>query len=207
MSHPHAAREENPDNAIMRAMFIARKEVFIDLLKWDLPVLADQFELDHFDAEKVEYLILIDPERRHRASVRLLPTDRPHMLLDLFWHLCTKPIPQGPAVREITRFCLDRHQTSLERRMVRNQLITALAEYALDNGITDYTGVAEEGWFNQITDFGWDCEALGPTVQHEGRMLRALHIRIDDRTIKGLRGKGIYEEAGLRLKTLNGDSL
>ena len=30
----------------LRTMFEARKQVFIDLLGWDLPVLADRFEVD-----------------------------------------------------------------------------------------------------------------------------------------------------------------
>jgi hypothetical protein len=32
-----------PDN-VMRAMFAARKAVFVDLLKWDVPVIDGQFE-------------------------------------------------------------------------------------------------------------------------------------------------------------------
>jgi N-acyl-L-homoserine lactone synthetase len=207
MPRHQPADTEHPDHVILRAMFAARKEVFVDLLKWDLPVLADRFELDHFDAEQVEYLILTDLEGHHRASTRLLPTDREHMLTDLFKHLCSKPIPKGPTIREITRFCLDRHQTTLERRSVRNQLVTALAKFALDNGITDYTGVAEKNWFDQIAEFGWDCEALGSPVKQEGRTLCALHIQINEGTIDGLRRKGIYAETGLRLSNLTGVAL
>src|SRR3546814_18722515 len=72
------------------------------------------------------YLILIDGQGRHRASARLLRTDRPHLLGDLYPHLCDGPVPTGPTVREITRFCLDRNQTTSERRSARNQLVTAL---------------------------------------------------------------------------------
>ena len=36
-------------DASLRAMFAARKQVFVDLLKWDLPVLAGEYELDQFD--------------------------------------------------------------------------------------------------------------------------------------------------------------
>src|SRR3546814_5947244 len=42
-------------DAAMRAMFAARKEVFIDLLKWDLPVLAGAYELDQFDDRSEEH--------------------------------------------------------------------------------------------------------------------------------------------------------
>jgi acyl homoserine lactone synthase/acyl-homoserine lactone synthase len=186
-------------NTALRGMFAARKQVFIDLLKWDLPVLAGEYELDQFDDPAAEYLILLDEVGGHRASARLLRTDRPHLLGDLYPFLCDGLAPSGPSTREITRFCLDRHQTAAERRSARNQLVTALVEHALCHGITDYTGVAELGWFTQILGFGWQCEPLGPAVLQGGRSLAALHIHIDDRSVDGLRRTGVYEPLTLCL--------
>ena len=189
-----------PDAAALRAMYTARKEVFVDLLKWDLPVLAGAYEIDQFDNPQAEYLILLDPDDgRHRASARLLQTDRPHLLGDLYPFLCDGPVPAGPNVREITRFCLDRHQTASERRSARNQLVTALAEHALAFGISDYTGVAELSWYAQILRFGWQCLPLGRAARVDGQTLVALHIHIDERTIDGLRNTGVYAPARLQL--------
>lgn len=186
------------DNAF-RAMFAARKEVFIDLLKWDLPLLAGQYELDQFDNVDAHYIILLDSEGRHRASARLLRSDGPHLLGELYPFLCEGPVPSGGDIREITRFCLDRHQSALERRIARDQLVTALAEFALRTGISQYTGVAEWDWFNQIMRFGWHCEPLGGLCEVEGRKLVALRIRIDDRTLDGLRTGGVYQPVTLKL--------
>lgn len=182
----------------MRAMFAARKQVFIDLLKWDLPVLAGEYEVDQFDDPDARYLILMDDDR-HRASTRLLRTDRPHLLADLYPYLCSGPLPAGASTREITRFCLDRYQTSADRRAARNQLVSALAEVAIRDGISDYTGVAELAWFKQIRSFGWHCEALGAPISLGRDTLIALHIRIDDRTIAGLREAGTYAPLTLHL--------
>jgi acyl-homoserine lactone synthase len=44
----------------LRAMFEARKRVFVDLLKWDVPVLGGRFEVDQFDDEHAAYLVLSD---------------------------------------------------------------------------------------------------------------------------------------------------
>lgn len=194
-----ARAPQAPGDAAFRAMFAARKQVFVDLLKWDLPVLAGEFEVDHFDNVDAEYLILVGDGGAHRASARLLQTDRPHLLGDLYPFLCDGPVPSGPNVREITRFCLDRHQTASERRDARNQLVTALAEHALRTGITEYTGVAEQTWFEQIMRFGWQCAPLGKAVHVDGHVLVGLHIRIDDRTLDGLRSTGIYAPPSLRL--------
>ncbi len=176
----------------LRVMFAARKEVFIDLLRWDLPVLAGAYELDQYDTPDADYLILLDREGRHRASARLLRTDRPHILADLYPFLCDGPVPRGPTTWEITRFCLDRHQHAADRRLARNQLVTALANHALTNGISDYTGVAEFGWFSQIQEFGWQCHPLGVPARERDSMLAALHIRIDQETIAGLKRAGVY---------------
>ena len=94
----NAAQQEPlaPDAAALRAMYAARKQVFVDLLKWDLPVLAGAYEIDQFDNHDAEYLILLDQEDgRHRASARLLQTDRPHILADLYPVLCDAPRRRG----------------------------------------------------------------------------------------------------------------
>jgi N-acyl-L-homoserine lactone synthetase len=187
------------DHAAFRAMFAARKLVFIDLLKWELPVHGGEFEIDQFDSADAEYLVLLDEDGGHRASTRLLPTDRAHLLGDLYGFLCVKPVPSGPSVYEITRFCLDRRQSARERRAARNQLVTVLAEHALRHGITDYTGVADWSWFQQIERFGWRCSALGAPVRVGCQTLVALHIRIDDCTLDGLRDGGVYQPLSHRL--------
>lgn len=182
-----------------RAMFAARKRVFIDLLRWDLPVLADKYEVDQFDNRQADYLILLDENGEHRASTRLLPTDAPHILSDLFPVLCPGPIPSGPTTREITRFCLDPRLTAAERKTARNELVTALVQFALKNGVTDYTGVAGLAWFRQIRTFGWQCRALGEAVLHDGQMLIGLHISIDEHTLSGLRKGGCFAEPTIEM--------
>lgn len=196
VASPHAEQD-----IALRAMFRARKEVFIDLLKWDLPALAGAFEVDQFDDADAEYLVLMENGLSHRASARLLRTDQAHLLGDLYPHLCAGPVPAGPTVREITRFCLDRHQRAGARRSARNQLVTALACHALMQGITAYTGVAEVEWFEQIRRFGWACEALGQSVRHGPRELVALHIQIADDTVDRLKAGGVYEPLRLALST------
>jgi N-acyl-L-homoserine lactone synthetase len=180
----------------LRSMFAARKEVFVDLLKWDLPILEGRYEIDQFDTRDAEYLIVAASNDRHRASARLLPTDRPHLLDTVFPHLCTGPIPTGPSTREITRFCLDRHQRSAERREARNTLISALVDHALEQQIEAYTGVANLDWFEQVRNFGWDCSALGRPALGPSGWLTALHIRIDQDTPARLCAHGIYRPVG-----------
>jgi N-acyl-L-homoserine lactone synthetase len=181
------------DAEALGAMFVARKEIFVDLLGWDVPVLAGQFELDRFDDPHARYVILCEAGQRHRASARLLPTTRPHILDSLFRGLCDEEVPTGPSTFEITRFCVDRHLPAKERLRARNQLVSSLAMAAIVTGIARYTAVAEIGWMRQILRFGWRCRLLGEPRTMAGRTLGALCIEIEGDTMDRLTGTGIYD--------------
>jgi len=199
MSDVNLVVQRAPEDEALRSMFVARKEVFVDLLKWDLPTIEDAFEVDQFDDPHAQYLILLGEGGQHKASARLLPTTRPHILSDLYPQLSESPVPKGDEIFEITRFCLDRNQNAVERRSSRNQLVTAIAEHAIRSGIRMYSGVAEFAWFQQIRAFGWDCVQLGPPVRECGKLLVGLRIIIDDETINGLKRAGTYEALSLQL--------
>jgi acyl-homoserine lactone synthase len=177
---------------LLQAMFEARKQVFVDLLKWDVPVLEDRYEIDQFDNEHAIYLIVADAAGEHLGSARLLPTSRPHILDSLFPSLCAGEPPRSPDCFEITRFCLGRNQNARQRLETRNRLVSALAQYALENGISTYTGVAELGWLQQILAFGWRCRPLGLPRVIGGRTLGALRIDIDRETPALLAANDIF---------------
>jgi N-acyl-L-homoserine lactone synthetase len=187
------------DAPALRAMYIARKEVFVDLLEWDVPVLDGRYEIDQFDDPSATYVIVLGDDGCHRASARLLPTMRPHILDTLFPDLCESAVPRSPLTFEITRFCLDRHQNAVKRREARNLLITAIADFARDARISTYTGVAELSWFQQILSFGWRCRALGLPRAHGRSTLVALQIDIDASTPDRLSDAGVYTPVVLEL--------
>ena len=180
----------------LRAMFADRKSVFVDLLKWDVPVLDGRFELDQFDDCNATYVIIAADDGDHMGSARLLPTTRPYLLGGLFAELCAAPPPAGPAVAEITRFCLSRRYGAATRRRTRNQLVTALVWHALETGIRTYTGVAELSWLQQILAFGWDCRPLGAPAPLSCGTVGALAIEIGAETPAMLAANGIWDLAG-----------
>jgi acyl-homoserine lactone synthase len=193
-----AAAVANPLGSwALRSMFEARKQVFVDLLRWDVPVVEERFEVDQFDDEHATYLIVCDEEGRHLGSARLLKSTRPHILDTLFPGLCAAPVPRGPRVLEITRFCLDRGQGRSQRLETRNLLVSALVRYALDHGIETYSGVADIGWLQQILAFGWRCRPLGLPQRIGGKMLGALRIDIAADTPSLLETNGIHRPAEL----------
>lgn len=179
------------EHSVLRAMFAARKEVFVDLLKWDVPVLEEMFEVDQFDTPAATYLVLTDDRGGHLASARLLPTTRPHLLDSFYRGLCDAPPPRACDIVEITRFCLGRGLGAARRRLARDTLVTALAAHALDRRLSAYTAIAELAWFEQIRAFGWRCRPLGRPQPVGAQILVALAIEIDTNTPAQLRTAGI----------------
>ena len=198
MLHILRFQAEPAGEAVLRAMYAARKSVFVDLLKWDVPVLEDAYEIDQFDDEHATYLVLADADDRHLGSARLLRTDRPHILDSFYPGLCADAVPQGADICEITRFCLDRRLRAPERRAVRNTLVVALAEHALREGISSYSAIADIGWARQILAFGWTAALLGPPRDHGGTTLAALQIAIAADTPQRLAAAGILPVASIR---------
>jgi N-acyl-L-homoserine lactone synthetase len=177
----------------LAAMFAERKLVFVDLLKWHLNVTDEGFEIDQFDDDCAVYLLASHDDGSHLGSMRLLRTDRPHILGSFFAHLSESPIPTGPDTYEVTRLCLSPRLRAAERRYIRDQLISAMTDYALMNRITTLTGVARVGWLSQILRMGWRCETLGPVQPVDGALTGAFRIDVDHNTAAGLANMGIYK--------------
>ena len=197
------SRNKAAHSRAMHEMHRDRKRVFVDQLKWDVPH-SDDLEIDSFDNDEAEYLLVSDvATHEHLGSMRLLPTDRPHILGSLFADLCDGPVPTGSDVREITRLCLSRRLKSAERRLVFHRLVTALAEYALLSGITAYTAVTSMHWLTQTLALGWRCRPLGLPQMIAGDMVAAMMIHIEPNTIELLRDAGTYQTSGLRLEEVD----
>lgn len=175
-----------------------RKRVFVDILKWDIQT-DGEYETDQFDNSAAEYLVVCDPvSGEHLGSLRLLQTDRPHILGSIFPHLCGE-VPRGDDIREITRLCLSPRLRARQRREVRDRLATALVEYGLLTGIKSYTGVAEIGWLSQILALGWRCRPLGLPQPDGHGLIGALQIFIEPDSIGRLRSAGTYVTSDLQV--------
>lgn len=171
-------------SGVIDIMLSDRKRVFVDTLRWDVPH-DSQKEWDEFDDDLAEYLILQDSSTGdHLASLRLLRTDRPHLLGKVFPFLCEMEEPMGPNIREITRFCLSPRLRAPERLLARNKLVRALVEYGLLTGISTYTAVCEMSFLSQVLSIGWYCRPLGLPQVVEGSTIGALRIDLDPNTLR-----------------------
>jgi N-acyl-L-homoserine lactone synthetase len=162
-------------------MYRDRKVVFVDRLKWNVPVVDGIYEKDQFDGEDAVYILAADPiSGQHRGSLRLIPSIKPHMLKDVFSVLCDGEVPVAPDIWAMTRICLS---PSLPREQARQSLglvWLGAVEFCLDHGIRTMTGLTHAPMFSNIAAAGIDIEPLGPVTDFEGAQYAALQTHVDE---------------------------
>lgn len=191
-----AAPDRARCSALLKEMHRQRKKVFVDRLGWDLPMTQGDLEVDQFDDEAAVYLLALDRSGAVTGSLRLLPSLRPHLLGDLFPHLCDGPVPRGEEVWEVSRFCTD--PALSDPRLARKQLLVGLVEFALLYGVSRYTCVTHMTGLNQLVGIGWDAKPLGLPQSEGGTMVGALAIDITPETLKLLRRQAGFSTPVLR---------
>lgn len=165
-----------------------RKAVFVDGIGWDVPV-VDDLEIDAYDRDDTVYLISKSgPAGPVRASARLLPTVRPHLMSDLFEPACAGGVPRGPDIWEASRFC---PSPLLRRRRERIEMlweiIAGIMETALLFGINQVTFAANAGLLPLARDCGWRTRVLGPTLPDGKDWITAVIADIDPQGLSRLR--------------------
>jgi acyl-homoserine lactone synthase len=183
----------------LATMFADRKLQFVDFFDWDVPVVDGRYEVDQFDGPHAVYIIAVDDEGRHEASMRMLPSTHPHLLGTLFPHLCPGGVPVDEATWESTRLCLPQRHGAARRLELRDQLISAMVDFALARGIDRITGVIPDGFRRLVLTMGWRAEPLGPAVRLKGGPIGAFAVDIAADTPDRLRWTGVYRAADDRI--------
>jgi acyl-homoserine lactone synthase len=171
----------------MTQMHRDRKRVFVDRLGWQVPVIEGEFEIDQFDGPDALYLLSLDERGNHEGSLRLLPTTKPHLLSEVFPHLCEREVPRGPRIWEITRLCTA--PDLADPRRPRREIFLGVIELALARGIKSYTSMTHVPYLSAVLAAGWDCEPLGLPQEDLGVMVGALIIHITPDTLDLIRAR------------------
>ncbi|MBO9669556.1 MAG: autoinducer synthase [Sphingobium sp.] len=186
---------ESTHRAALETMFADRKAQFVDFFDWDVPVVDGRFEIDQFDTDAAVYIVAIDDSGRHEASLRMLPSWLPHLLGDIFPHICVGGVPVGPTTWESTRLCLPSRHGTARRRELRNELISAMADFALARRIEQITGVIPDGFRREVLAMGWRAEPLGPALRIKGGPIGAFRIEVTPDMRERLAWTGTYTAA------------
>ncbi|MEL7113673.1 MAG: acyl-homoserine-lactone synthase [Pseudomonadota bacterium] len=182
-------------------MFERRDAVFFDQMGWDREAAGIEkgWDRDQFDDDNAIYLIQKNPlTGRLVAHCRFLLTERPHMMTEVWPHMCNgdEGIPTGPNILEFTRVCYDVDQMEPGKEFfqwVRGVFCTAVTEFCIDQGIEAMTYVLTEPHLeSHKKNHLWPSTALGDPVYD-----RNLSVNLTAR--KGLTNPSVAERIRSKL--------
>lgn len=173
--------------ALLDEMYRQRYEVFIRRLRWELSADPDR-EVDQFDHLNARYLLLLgDEAERLYGSLRLLPTNGPHVLSEIFPSLCAHGVPKSKRIWEVSRMCVS---PTLRPQSLREYLIDLMAvsvvETALLYGVEKLTFVVGSTLMQRVISMGWDIHPLGLPQPCGRELITAFAVDLSPATLRVL---------------------
>ncbi|ESX73051.1 autoinducer synthase [Mesorhizobium sp. LSHC416B00] len=148
--------------------FLRRRHDFFVHQKWWRPPSPDGRELDQFDTDAATYLLGIEDDRVV-TSARLIPTSEPHMVSEVFPHMCEiSGVPKRPDWAEWTRTFVVPDKRSTGLRGTLTQLCCAVMEYAVDEGLSAVGGIQETYFMPHHGALKWRAEPMGMAREENG---------------------------------------
>ena len=126
-----------------------RHRLFVRRHGWDVPTYND-LEYDQFDTPAAKYLIWLDQDRQARAVARLIPTDRPYMIKEIWPEFVDGPLPQCRSIWEASRFGCDRDLPPASRRRAVAEIICGCLEFGVRRGVGSYLCLMPMGIFSHV---------------------------------------------------------
>jgi acyl homoserine lactone synthase len=162
-----------------------RHRVFVQGLGWQLPA-RGRMELDQFDRRDTQYVIALNDERQVIGSARLLSTERPYLLKEVFPHLLgTEELPHSPQVWELSRFvAVDLASPRFDPYValaspLALQVLEASIRLAARLGARQLISVSPPAVERILRAAGLRARRAGPSMQFDGEALIACLLEVD----------------------------
>jgi len=172
---------------VIEQHFRLRHEVFVDERQWKALERPDQREIDAYDNDDTIYLLAVEADRIIGGH-RLYPTTKPTMIGEIFPHLASlRGTPSDPLIWEWSRYFIvkDRREGRLNL-----QLMAAVQEFALEEGIAQVSAVMETWWLPRFQEAGFTVHPLGLPAMVEGAWTMAALIDISPDSLDQVRQLG-----------------
>ncbi len=186
---------------VIPSMLRLRYKEFKVRQDYNIPVFKEM-EYDTYDTPAASYIVWRDAQGCVRGCSRMAPTDRAYMIRDLWPDMVSKiPLPDGGAIWESSRFCIDSGLPADLRREVKFRILYTKLQYALSQGIDGMVGVMPPLiWRAVFTSSGWPIEHIGDVkTLHTGEKVVAGWIDVNARYLENLQ-----DRAGFTLSNVHG---
>lgn len=177
--------------------FRARHKVYAEELAW-VPPSPDGLEIDPFDTAHAAYLIVTD-ELGVVAGSRLVPTDKPHLLSEVFPASCDLlPMPRDPRVVEWTRGFVVPGRREGAGLALKAQCCAAIMEHCLANNYTQVGGIQDAKWLAIRKRMGWAVHVHGQPIDIGGEKWMPAYMDVTEAALERARRMGRIEGSLLR---------
>ena len=161
-----------------------RHKVFVETLGWHLHSLED-IELDQFDRADTIYLTIKNAAGHLCGCARLLPTNLPYLLGEVFPELLNgQAIPSSPDIWELSRFAAVDFTSPTQSAYgqlsapLTIKLLHETIDYAAQNGAKRLIAVTVIGAERLMRKAGFHVHRAGPPILIDGHPLVACWIEI-----------------------------
>ncbi|MDB5767360.1 MAG: pmlI [Collimonas fungivorans] len=164
-----------------------RHKVFVETLQWKLET-KDGAELDQFDHADTVYVVAQDNQGEVNGCARLLPTNQPYLLSEVFPQLLKGAAPPCTTeVWELSRFAAvdfskkhQKHETPLAQVSSSNayQLLQASIDCAARRGAKRLITVSPIGIERWLLRGGFKAHRSGPPMLIDGHRIFACLIDV-----------------------------
>jgi acyl homoserine lactone synthase len=172
---------------LLDSMYRLRHAVFFDRLGWQVRSEGGR-EHDWYDLIGPHYLVAHEdgPQRRALGCWRMLPSQGPYMLRDIFPQLLAPGVsaPAAPGVWEISRFAVADEVTgdSFGFSEVPATMLAEMVRFAVMREIHTIVGVTSAAVERMLRRLGFNVERLG-APQRIGRVMSvAFRLPMDEAT-------------------------
>ena len=162
-----------------------RHRVFVQGLGWKLPA-GQRIELDEFDRRDTKYVIALNSQRKIIGTARLLSTELPYLLKEVFPGLLGGArFPHSPQMWELSRFAaldFDSAKPDLRRSLASPlalQVLEAAMGLAASCGATQLISVSPPAVERILRAAGLRAQRAGPRMEVDGEMLIACLLQVD----------------------------
>lgn len=161
-----------------------RHKVFIEMLGWELQT-KQGIELDQFDRPDTVYVVSQDDDGTVNGCARLLPTDRPYLLGEVFPQLLNgQTPPSSPDIWELSRFAAVDFSNQMSSAMgqfsseIAVELLRRSIACAAEHGAKGLITVSPLGVERLLRRAGFRSHRAGPPMIIDGHPIVACWIDV-----------------------------
>lgn len=147
-------------------LFVLRHRIFVECLKWTLPMARNGREIDQFDDDRATYVVVSDARFAVRTSIRLHDTSEPTLLTGVFAHLVDGRLPSSSRIWEGTRMLVNPDAGPDGGRSL-TELLYSCVEYGISQGCERFVSVSDRLLERILRRSGGAPHRLGSVVEVE----------------------------------------